>query len=718
MATWDPVARARDDDPYHAWIYDREAAGVTRPDDGQNGVRPERLCAVVIEVQIGQEDRASLIENLKRLARQIDSPEFPDDPKFYISHHERRHLEASTEEIENDGDKPLRDSDEAPVPARIDYARLYLVHAEESELFPRTEGAGAYWAQPHFTILYVGPAQKNIVDDCDLLARKTETASEFGAVLVVIDDSFAFLNQDFVKEDGTSLFREIWLQGVPSTGADGTPYNSSRIENTAINRALAGVSNASEFEIYSSPITSMKRQFVPLDLTTEDHQPLGFAQSHGTHVASTACRDYFDGAGDKPLALYGIAVPTHVTAETSGATLGAYLLPAIRQAMMWADVAGQCDAGGPGNFPPLVINLSYGFPAGPKDGSSPLNRIIGRMIDGRNDLGRITKMVVAMGNGYNDRGVARTHLAPGERLDLDWVVQPDDRTPSYMEIFAASVDSEDPAEFLLTLTPPDPGLPPIRARRIAADGEVNLHLTDGGERLACVGSWKPGPSSRWSARAFLGLAPSFALGDGSGVVPSGRWKLEIVNASRAEIELRAFVQRDDQPGTYHVIARQSYLDDPHAHEFDAATGNYDGIGDCSHLTKRFTSSVFTCIDSPHVYAAGSGMDGTGDVEPSVPHLPSPYAASGPRLPGKPGPECSAVSDRSWAFPGIYRAATNSGTDRAMNGSSVAAPRLSGQLLAHLAAEHAPAAAPSKPTRNLIPSPERFGPDIPHFLQQI
>ena len=128
--------------------------------------------------------------------------------------------------------------------------------------------------------------------------------------------------------------------------------------------------------------------------------------------------------------------------------------------------------------------------------------------------------------------------------------------------------------------------------------------------------------------------------------------------------------------------------------------------------------MFGSVNSPDVHAVGAGMGLAGDIEPAVPALASPYAASGPRLPGKPGPDCSAVSDRSRAFAGIYRAAARSGVEFAMSGSSAAAPRLSGQLLAHLVIGPGAMADPAG-TSGIEPElQERFGPDIPSFLRAV
>ena len=98
--------------------------------------------------------------------------------------------------------------------------------------------------------------------------------------------------------------------------------------------------------------------------------------------------DFRRGMQSTRLSLFGVSLPTEVSHDTSGSSLGSYFIAALRQVMLWADDFVTDEA----VFTPLVINFSYGFTAGPKDGSDPLNLVIQRMIDGRNAAGRTTAM--------------------------------------------------------------------------------------------------------------------------------------------------------------------------------------------------------------------------------------------------------------------------------------------------------------------------------------
>jgi len=727
MSVWQDADRVRDDDPYHAWNYDRIESGVLPPPLSRENATPPDLCPVIVEVQVGEKQRASLIKNLQALADRVIVDGRPPakseaNVPLVMPSYEFAHLSASIAALSETPKAPIGPA-EGEIFARVDYARLYLIYVEECHLYPTTARNPEDWIglEP----IYVGTPQPSLALDDAVDLRENKRASAPSGVLVIIDDSFAFLNERFVSDDGTR-FQEIWFQGVPSVDEAGQCHASSRIDCAAINAALAKLDHQSEAEIYASPITSRGKTFVPLDFGSDAHQPLAFAMSHGTHVASTAIEDFYAATQGEDLLLYGVAVPTSVTAEASGATLGGYLLAAIRQSMMWADAGSSyaalrqaaqddCAKASPDDALPLVINLSYGFSAGPKDGSSPLNKIIARMLAGRNDLGRRTEMVVAMGNGFAQGGVAEIeHLENDASFEVDWVIHPDDRTPSYLEIFSKTSNGTGDCHFTLEITVPDDAVPDFAPKLIASNSGLYRHLVSEQNKLmASVSAWTPNPESLWEARAFIALAPSYTLDENSGSVPFGRWRLKVTNRSGRAIDVRAFVQRDDEPGTYTVLAQQSYLDTGRTDEDEAPEE-----GESSHssidVTDRYTNSVFTCINSPHVHAVGAGMGLYGDQERNGPEIPSPYASSGPRYGTKIGPDCSALVDRSFAFLGLYRAATRSGVDGLMSGSSVAAPRLAGHMLAHLlsAKGHVPEPPPTaakKPRRTIWESASACAP---------
>lgn len=687
MLAWIETSKVRDDDPYHCWAYHRRLKPRPAPD--------KELCPVVVEVKetCGPDKQATvstLLTQLKLFQDLVVSP--VDEPardvsdvdgtRPKISVDDWLHLGTSITELE----KVVEGDPHRPVGPELDYARIFLVYTAERYLFPE---ASRQINWPPLHILYIGRAIRNLLAG-DFVKRASTTGQKPpDACLVIVDDSLAFLNEEFVR-DGRTLFREIWFQDRERFVAGKPLYNGARINGDYIDR-LRSDPGKTEAEKYMEPVETHEDHsvFYPIDPTSEAPQPLAHAISHGTHVASTALRTFEANSFNRSLELFGVTLPTDVTQDTSGASIGSYILAALRQAMLWGDLHY---TGGAAADIPLIINFSYGFNAGPKDGTSPLNRVIARMIESRNLRDRETWMTVPMGNAYDERGVASMKLARGQQISLDWVIPDDDMTSSFLEVFARPVGTST-ADFTIAIDPPgeqgrNRAPPPVFGSK---SGTANIHLLQDGRDNQPVAGWSLWSSevgSAWTHRGFVAIAPTKAPPSHT-AADAGRYRLTFTNMSPGEIEIWAFVQRDDTPGTYPANGRQSWLDHAKAWAFgdgkdrQPPSGGYDQLDPEGPITHERTANVLASIDSDYVLAIGAGM---GDCLPPdgsrpAPAGPSPYASLGPRLPHRPGPDAVHLADRSYEARGIYAAGTYSGTEVRLSGSSVAAPQAAGRLAA-------------------------------------
>ena len=137
--------------------------------------------------------------------------------------------------------------------------------------------------------------------------------------------------------------------------------------------------------------------------------------------------------------------------------LASYVLQAVRTIMLWTDEIGekygQTDL-------PLVINFSYGYSAGPKDGSLFIEREIDRLFQERDAP---TVVVLPAGNNYLSRTTAKFKLGKGGKLkskeyeekakEIGWIIPPDDQADNFVEIWVED-DTEDDAPISLELTGP------------------------------------------------------------------------------------------------------------------------------------------------------------------------------------------------------------------------------------------------------------------------
>lgn len=686
MAKWNLKNKVRLDDPYHCWAYHR-TQGPRSDGDVDN---PEiELVPIVVEIKV-DDDRSlkSLLANLTLLEKELDDESLGMPP--YDQEHLRITKARIEKIVEEEDAADVPDEDRTVVGPELDYARIFLIYATETAV---VNDDGPQRGFQSFSILYSGRALPNLFAKSAGRVDQPAVATKPSSVLVIVDDSLAFLNEEFTSKqeiDGKivrrTIFNEIWFQDKPYS-IGGSFFNGFRLSGDDIDR-LRNKPDLTEAEKYAQPVESTVSEgsFQPVDPTSEGSQPLTHSTSHGTHVASTALRAFYRNSFNLDLKLFGITLPVKITEDTSGSTLDSYLITALRQAMLWGDMyypesaeveqENQVDV-------PLVINFSYGFSAGPKDGTSRLNKVIKRMIESRNARGRQTYLVVPMGNSYNSSGNAKIEMGPDQSRKLTWVLPPDDRTSSFLELFSRPKGGAE-AEFAISLEAPEDIEPnrmvdsfPPKTFDSKQSSRDKIHLLSE-ENIAPIAGWSlwaTETGSYWSHRGFVAIAPT--EGDNSQeLATSGRYSLTFTNTSQNRIELWALVQRDDTPGNYVPLGRQSYLE------------NGDPLNTDSPITHERTANVFASIESEFVVAVSAG---TGEYLPlpgeaPAPMTRSPYCSVGPRLPGgsRDDQDYMRMADRTYQLPGIYAAGTLSGTEVLLSGTSVAAPQVAGELAAALA----------------------------------
>lgn len=706
---WSEAKRLRDD-PYHEW--ERQARGA---DDDQG------ICPVVVSLRgdtkeevvdtiktlLAVNERQDAIETdasdpTEDVADRVDDflsdlrlNSLPNRDQFIIAAYEVEHLKESRNRLE------VSEGDNIPT-----YARIIVLYVQEGLLFGQSQGL--FRDNNYFEILYIGRPILNIFRNDDFLPARgiPPAAIERNLVcMTVIDDSLAILNDAFWKrgstqaDDDITLFQEVWSQEL-GTLQNGQLTTGSRITKEQIDNRIG--QGLPDIHAYANdvPDPTGNWDYPLLDMRSDKHQPLAFGRSHGTHVASVAVKSYQQSGGsDEDLLLYGVSLPTEIIRDASRSNLATYVLTAIRQAMLWCDEQIRKAEVTPGVNPviPLIMNFSIGYHAGPKDGTGALERIIEVMLESRNAMlrpdgttpARPTTLFISMGNAYRDRTTAKFTLNGEEERKVDWVLLPDDRTASYVEIYAKSEVDGESEKIEVELVPPVSTMPtkvfsldPGRARTaLLKDDQNNLFAMFGNLPIESrIGSLPP-LKSQWTWRGFLGVAPTASHTSGT-IVPHGRWRLKVRNAGKSAAEVWMFVQTDDTPGTYRREGRQSYFDHKNGWRFSPGClsvrpeGGY--ITRLAPITAERSASNLASIRSDHVVAVGAGQAKLAEPD-EVPDLEAAtYASAGPRDGrSNPGPDKTALADRGFAARGINAAGTLSGTCRAMNGSSVAAPICAG-----------------------------------------
>lgn len=493
----------------------------------------------------------------------------------------------------------------------------------------------------------------------------------------VIDDGIAFAHERFRGRDGKTRVEWFWDQSEPATNvASPSPWDYGReLTKQDIDNLLTACTHgnlADEEELY--------RQAGFADQALSGHKPLAWRAAHGTVVADIACgADPSDGRPANPIV--AVQLPIATTADTSGGTLAKQAFDAIHYILLRAEKIAQ--ANGLASVP-VVINLSYGLFAGPHDGTSMLETAINEFIRSRvPSSGGNSELcvVIPAGNSYLSRCHANFCLKSAEERELTWRVLPDDRTESFLEIWLPKQD--------------EGGSPPVVEVTVTTPTGATVVL----DPQAAGSQWVAGNGSpvcsvmRYTEAQTLNrplisisLAPTASPDGGIWLAPSGAWRIKLKNCGSSELrEINAWIQRDDAPYGYPQRGRQSYFDDPKYCRFDDAGREIeDDNVPPNQSSVRRNGSI-------NAIATGQGPIVVGGFRRSDRRY-AKYSAAGPVVhppgrgaPSDDGPDAMAASEDSVACHGVLGSGARSGSTVAMNGTSVAAPRVARALVDYMIA---------------------------------
>jgi hypothetical protein len=376
-------------------------------------------------------------------------------------------------------------------------------------------------------------------------------------VIAFIDDGCAFAHPHFLTGDPqvpVSLHTRIqrfWDQNPRPGKPNGVDFAGADLDALIQAHALNGfVDEAAVYAAFSGSASDSVNR-------------LRRRAAHGTQVLDLACGPYFledtmcarvnapaanptwlktaDDASRAPILF--VQLPMRTVQDSSGrGTMPSDVINALTY------IVNQCEPD-----VQIVVNLSWGTLAGPHDGSSLLESAIDQMVASMN--GRL-QVVIPAGNGYQSRTHASFCLGSGQMQMLQWRVQPDDTTESYVEFW---MEPGTVIELRITL-PNGLALPPVIQGQVFRYAEPFNDPTS----LFGVSYAHPAPGAR--PGILLAIAPTVSEAGTRPVAPHGLWKLEVVvvqlpaGASQAAID--AYIERDDVAlGTRHG-ARQSRFEDP------------------------------------------------------------------------------------------------------------------------------------------------------------
>ncbi|MCU0907318.1 MAG: hypothetical protein MUF73_07700 [Rhodobacteraceae bacterium] len=490
----------------------------------------------------------------------------------------------------------------------------------------------------------------------DLPALSPATRAGGPAIVAVIDDAVGFLHRRFRRADGRSRFDAVWLMAPPVTPAG----PRGRVLLRADIDALAA--RGCEASAYAAVMADLFPPDAPRGLTR--------AVTHGTHVADLA-------AGATPGAMDGIdllaaCLPPRALRDTTGDSWAGDLVLALHWVVQRAVALSAACKAGPR---PLVLNLSLGMSAGPKDGTGLAERaIVEALAVYEATAGAPARATLPFGNDYRARQVAHVTPRPDVPAGVGWQIPPDDRQGARLLVRAAG-------PVALALDPPGPQAPAGRAAPVDLAPGAMAEVRHRGRVVAVLHAQPGGPGP---VRSYdITVLPT--RGDGPGpVAPSGRWHLGIHCTDGAPDPVVSLqVQRGDTPPGQRSHGRQSRLVHPECNRFDPVMRDWSDPGS-GPITRWGTHSALVAPHDRRVLAVAAA--GSRPVAPGRLPAPARYSAAGSSDASRavrPGPDACAPAEASPNRPGVVAAGTRSGTAVRLSGTSVAAPALARVLAREL-----------------------------------
>ena len=428
-----------------------------------------------------------------------------------------------------------------------------------------------------------------------------------------------------------------------------------------------------------------------IDTQVAQRQPLRAAVSHGTPVLDTAAgydwRTEQDALAKRPI--IAVQPPIQAAENRSDPWMPLSLKRALDWILVKADELSAEITGGKRRLP-VIVNCSFSSMAGPQDGWSDVERRITQFVRTYRAGGpaQLCTVVMSAGNSRLLRAAARVPIDKA-RVSVPWRVLPDDRTPSFVQIWLPPLPRNAPQQVRVALRPPGQNEPEMFS---VLDKALDWTVSDAVRaRLYHQSLSRPADQRR----ECITIAIRATADDGAPtpVVSAGLWHIDIEPTEELEgppLKADLHVHRDDVGLFAGGKGRQSYFDDPNYQQVEMVGGRPAADGN----PPPFGSALVRREGTLNAYGYGEGTVLVAGYRRSDGE-PAAYSASGAvhmrrrskDAEGQPldEPDLAAVTDASPSLPGIPGTGTYSGTVVRLNGTSVAAPQAVRELADEIAA---------------------------------
>ncbi|WP_299628864.1 S8 family serine peptidase [uncultured Tateyamaria sp.] len=526
-----------------------------------------------------------------------------------------------------------------------------------------------------------GPAQCDPTTGHDTVELAEE--EDVSVIVGIIDDGIAIANSVFrVEEGGAHKTRvvSLWQQDAKCAKTSANQPFGRILRKDKINQALEDATVAGRID----EVKFYRDQ----DLGMGGRAPGSFRNNatHGVHVAGLAAGTVAQSPGTvdcitespEKFPIVAVNLPTSIVSDTSGSFMATAVILGLQHILETADAIS-------GDRPvPVVINLSFALLGSGMGGANLIAQYIDQAVEAWQLRGKTLIVVLPAGNNFQDDLVGTLTVPPNSTGTAEFEIDYTNETSTFVEFVVENTKSLSAAsDVRLELRSSEQGV--VRA---APAGRARLrssfYLEDDKSQITAgvyYGFHLDGPMHGTSMGAATGreiitlaLPPNRPSDGGRPLGVHGKWTATLHNFGATQANITVRILRNDDPVGDN--ARQT------ARLLDRKDGD--------HPTCRITQDYTLNAIAKSAAAVVVGASYVDDDEMA------PYSSSGPIVPlggavAIAGVDLHAPADRNAGTPGLLGpgaiSASQNGRDKAMSGTSVAAPLVSRWLVNHLSANN-------------------------------
>lgn len=417
----------------------------------------------------------------------------------------------------------------------------------------------------------------------------------------IIDYGFPVAGPVFAWPDGSQGWKTrlcaLWVQDGKPNSSDpdlglATPglYKYGAVITGAAVEAILTQCDGDEDAFYQR-----SGLFRPLE--TSSYWTQAWA-SHGAHVSGLAL-----GISDAGNPVVAVHMPKRTVEDSSGAALTGHAYNAMRFILQQAEAIGAPDPSPlfvlegrdipedkprkKPDVPAVVINLSYGFNAGPHDGSGPLEKAMAELQSLWNKAHPESPLIIVVpaGNAFQSQTFARFDAASLSKPDtshLIWEVPPDDASANSVQIWLPVGYA---GTATMTLTAPD-------GRRIRLSNQEGCIVELPGATAGCAAMAVFCGQRESRPRGMFQLVVGPTQTDLPHRAGSGYWRIDVEATDLGKGKaIEAWVQRDDLPTADYRPSRQSRFQQPEFRPYDPPAQPGDGTRENPPLVRPGTMNA-------------------------------------------------------------------------------------------------------------------------------